>query len=130
MLMLRLFLKTGTGVPCPYNFVVSGGLEARTPQGPPILLRPGHLGAQHAAPLRGLARGHRWAFAATAPARAPMASHLALRVMRRRTLPPLAAWTAWSRSWVRTTVLARSSVRSAWVMASLAWQALQSMAKS
>src|SRR5882762_9257001 len=130
MLMLRLFLKTGTGVPCPYNFVVSGDLEARRAPRHARLADGRAFGAQHAAPLRRLARGHRWAFAATAPARAPMASHLALRATRRRTLPPLAAWTAWSRSWVRTTVLARSSVRSAWVAANLAWQALQSMAKS
>src|SRR5712664_1686064 len=65
-----------------------------------------------------------------APAAAPMANHLALRAMRRRTLPPLAARTASSRSRARMAVLARSSVRSAWAAASLAWQALQSSAKS
>ena len=55
----------------------------------------------------------RWAFAAMAPAAAPMASHLALRVIRRRRLPPLAARTASSRSRVKTAALARSSARSA-----------------
>jgi len=33
--VLRLFLKTGTGVPCPYNFATSGYLEAfDMPQAP------------------------------------------------------------------------------------------------
>ena len=60
-----------------------------------------------------------------APAAAPMASHLALRVIRRRRLPPLAARTASSRSRVKTAVLARSSVRSPWEAASLAGFAIE-----
>src|SRR6266446_2233983 len=85
---------------------------------------------QNPRPDAAFGMGQRWVPAAMAPAAAPMASHLALRAMRRRALPPLAARTAASRSWVRTAVLARSSVRSAWAAASLAWQARQSREKS
>ena len=53
--------KAGTGVPCPYT---------------------------KSTPRRGFGMGQRWVLAAMAPAAAPMASHLALRAMRRRDASP------------------------------------------
>ncbi len=73
---------------------------------------------------------YRVARAARVPAAAPMRSHLAARARRCKVLPPLAVRTASSRSLIRVAVFDFSSARSDWVAASLAWQALQSRAKS
>ncbi len=72
----------------------------------------------------------RVALAATAPAAAPLANHIAARRMRCRTVPPFAAVTAASRSLLSAAVLVFSSVRALWAAASFACQALQSRAKS
>jgi hypothetical protein len=92
----------------------------------------GNPGAKISArrPALGWRQHQRMAFAATAPAAAPSANHFAARAIRRRALPPLAARTAASRSLVSAAVLTLSSFRSACVAVSLAWQALQSSAKS
>src|SRR5205085_11968699 len=62
-----------------------------------------------------------WAEAAAAPAAAPRANHFAARARRRRVPPPFVTRMASLRSWVRVADLVRSSAKSDWAAARLAW---------
>src|SRR6266481_4886889 len=70
------------------------------------------------------------AFAAIAPAAAPIANHFAARAILRSTEPPFAARRASSRSLLSAWLFTFSSARSACAAPNFARQALQSAAKS